>query len=230
MHERESPAVSQGGPVSGANATTPVVSDGSGDGCSGLLSLSLRNKNKARNFRSLLGRPLAPKIVFEGTKPQTALIAPSSRSSLPANLFVTSVNVEEGLQREKKKRKMREEYGDKPTGAETDIEAIVTREWATLARVTSEKQVAGGVVVGYKVRRTDSGWLLLTRCRRWGSTRRRRRPGSVSRSRGWCHVTGRGWSCGRCVHVRWRLAGRWRAGVRRRRRTRGEMFSRGTGG
>lgn len=146
MHEHDAAGVSEGGPVSGANAVVAgkdalvdaIVPDSSQDVHSGLLSLSLRNKNKAKNFKSLIGRPLAPKIIFgnqEGdasastsgamatpecaTPAQTVtralprLIPPSSRSSLPPNLFVTSIDVEAGLHREKKKRKMRDEYGDK---------------------------------------------------------------------------------------------------------------------
>ena len=109
-----------------------------------LPSLSLRNKNKAKNFRSFIGKPLPPKIIFAdeaakgtptqppseilclpsansqpvastlilaATEPQRAgrippfLIPPSSRPSLPPNLFVTSVDVEAGLQRPKKKKK-----------------------------------------------------------------------------------------------------------------------------
>lgn len=109
-----------------------------------LPSLSLRNKNKAKNFRSFIGKPLPPKIIFtdevaKGTptqppsetlrlpsvdsqsvvstlilataEPQPAgrifpfLIPPSSRPSLPPNLFVTSVDVEGDLQRPKKKKK-----------------------------------------------------------------------------------------------------------------------------
>ncbi|KAG8218225.1 Cwf15/Cwc15 cell cycle control protein-domain-containing protein [Butyriboletus roseoflavus] len=64
MHEREGGAVSEDGPVSGANAQvegiTPAVSD-AGDAYPGLLSLSLRNKNKAKNFKSLLGRTACSK-------------------------------------------------------------------------------------------------------------------------------------------------------------------------
>lgn len=109
-----------------------------------LPSLSLRNKNKAKNFRSFIGKPLPPKIIFtdevaKGTptqppsetlrlpsvdsqplvstlilaavEPQPVgrifpfLIPPSSRPSLPPNLFVTSVDVEADLQRPKKKKK-----------------------------------------------------------------------------------------------------------------------------
>ncbi|KAL4075559.1 hypothetical protein J3A83DRAFT_4089539 [Scleroderma citrinum] len=120
-----------------------------------LPSLSLRNKNKAKNFRSFIGKPLPPKIIFadeemkrtptqlepssetlrppaidsqlvpfmpilaavepRATRILPSLIPPSSRPSLPPNLFVTSVDVEAGLHRPKKKRKTRAaaEYGAK---------------------------------------------------------------------------------------------------------------------
>lgn len=174
LHDREAvpPASS---PLSGPNAIatdsfahTENHHDGSGrpqesEKCSSentpdvvfLPSLSLRNKNKAKNFRSLISKPLPPKIIFadeeengisiqiesltanvhsssvdpsqlasismqtkvERQPPATIstppLVPPSSRPSLPPNLFVTSVDVEAGILRPKKKRKMRAtaEYG-----------------------------------------------------------------------------------------------------------------------
>lgn len=173
MHEREG-AGESGGPVSGANAVVPgehaaVTPDASQDAHAvpALLSLSLRNKNKAKNFRALMGRPLAPKIIFgdqegDGTASAPALprlIPPSSRASLPPNLFVTSVDVEAGLCREGTKRKMRIEYGEGgdvshvEPGSEADIErleGVANQHWATLPRPTRE-QLVEGVIVGYKV-------------------------------------------------------------------------------
>ena len=169
MHEREASDVSLGGPVSGANAAVAEAG-----GAPTLLSLSLRNKNKAKNFKSLMGRPLAPKIIFgdqDAPPPPPRLIPPSSRSSLPPNLFVTSVDVEAGLHRGKK---MRIKYGDALEGqceavpeeisldygaapdaeSEVDIhrlEATANEHWATLEKPTREKLEAG-MIIGYKVR------------------------------------------------------------------------------
>ncbi|KAG6334277.1 hypothetical protein ID866_4817 [Astraeus odoratus] len=173
LHDREATAVAVAGPVSGANAVTyapdneievPAHSIGDHDSQQSqtpndsgtpdplltLPSLSLRNKNKAKNFRLLLGKPLPAKIIFaDDGSPQAGpssdvlrpppvdvkqetsistrstveprqaprnlppLVPPSERSSLPPNLFVTSVDVEAGLWRPKKKRKTRDaiEYG-----------------------------------------------------------------------------------------------------------------------
>ncbi|KAF8837101.1 hypothetical protein BDN67DRAFT_1014129 [Paxillus ammoniavirescens] len=168
-HDCEAATLDEPGPVSGANAIIPESTclqneEGAHEAttlalphvtytASSLLalpSLSLRNKNKAKNFKALIGKPLPPRIIFadlesvastsaagptttlrcstpaEPCKPQMPdgtvqqatpsvlppLIPPSSRSSLPPNLFVTSVDVEAGLHRPKKKRKMRVEYGE----------------------------------------------------------------------------------------------------------------------
>lgn len=196
-HEHKGAGVSAGGPVSGANAVVagksgqaeaimPVIHEGQDAHiCPSLLSLSLRNKNKARNFKSLMSRPLPPKIVFgdqEGdacgalapkslgmskTQVLPRLIPPSSRLSLPPNMFVTSVDVEAGLEKEQRKSKMRIEYGDELEGeaegeagdvsVEVNVDAdrlasIADEQWATLEKFTREKQVEPGTIVGYKVR------------------------------------------------------------------------------
>lgn len=199
MHERDDADVSLGGPVTGANAVAggqdaqaqAITPESSGDALFGLLSLSLRNKNKAKNFKSLIGRPLAPKIIFgdhEGdgsgstfsgmgtpecaTRAPSAstcalprLIPPSSRSLLPRNVFVTSVNVGTGMHRATKKRKKSTEYGNEFEGRGGDVsldygdgpesevdrlEAIAKKDWATLKTLRSEEQVTQGMVVGYK--------------------------------------------------------------------------------
>lgn len=160
MHERQ--AAADSGPVSGSNAIesgacahpenqlqqSEASSNGNTPDVFLLPSLSLRNKNKAKNFRSLISRPLPPKIIFAdeedevsaqivistenlrsssldssrltsvsvqgeverqplATKSMPLLVPPSARPSLPPNLFVTSVDVEAGTQRPKKKRKTR---------------------------------------------------------------------------------------------------------------------------
>ncbi|KAG9317021.1 hypothetical protein JVU11DRAFT_1203 [Chiua virens] len=92
-YEREAAGGSEGGPVSGVNAilldentqVEATVLDDSQDGHAmpALLSLSLRNKNKARNFKALMGKPLPPKIIFgdeEGATPEIA--TPKSQTPL----------------------------------------------------------------------------------------------------------------------------------------------------
>lgn len=158
-------------------STAPAAVDA--NAMSGLMSLSLRNKNKAKNFRALIGKPLPPKIIFgdeematpecptpaeDTCKPQTSatralprLIPPSSRSALPPNLFVTSVDVEAGLHREKKKRKTSEEEVTEVVVSGGDarrLESLAEERWGTLDKLTAEKQVMPGrTAVGYKVSR-----------------------------------------------------------------------------
>lgn len=210
MHDREATAAAQGGPVSGANAvvrgkdarvqaSTPPILDANRDAHTilDLPSLSLRNKNKAKNFRSLLNRPLPAKIIFGDQEGDTSaptsgpmsesqtpggdlskrqvprLIPPSLRPSLPANMFVTSIDVEAGLQREKRKGRIRIEYGDEleekiecevedvtlsveTAESEVDVDglgSIADKEWDTLEKLTREK-IKPGMTVGYKVRVT----------------------------------------------------------------------------
>jgi hypothetical protein len=160
MHEREADDVSLDGPVSnaavaGEQADTPEAP--------ALMSLSLRNKNKAKNFKSLMSKPLAPKIIFgdeDAAPAPPRLIPPSLRSSLPPNMTVTSVDVEAGLHRETKRGKVRVKYGDEfkgppgQTSFEMDIgimETMADKYWDTLEKLTGDK-LAVGTIVGYKVR------------------------------------------------------------------------------
>lgn len=174
-------AAGEDGPVSGANAVAQhkngQVPDANEDGPAipALMSLSLRNKNKAKNFKSLINKPLPPKIIFaeqEGDATESSaaprvmprLIPPSSRASLPPNMFVTSVDVEAGFRREKRKKNVQIEYGDEleeqPGGddaleTEVDVgrlESIAQQQWTTLAKLTRKKQVEPGMIVGHKVR------------------------------------------------------------------------------
>lgn len=138
--------------------------NGDTQGVPGLMSLSLRNKNKAKNFKALMNRPLPPKIIF-GDEEDVAtngaavprLVPPSMRSSLPPNLFVTSIDVEADLNAEKKKRQYGDELKEQDIsldyGAEEDIdklEVMANERWDTLQKPTLA--VVPGTVVGYKVR------------------------------------------------------------------------------
>lgn len=125
-------------PTSGANATLPLpiqqhsltrtsseayVAEAEPESEPDVMMVSLRNKNKKKNFRQLMVKPLPPKIVFaelENAPVQTGLpdklspagtsnsekvtvhpvkhaglIPPSEQDDLPSNIFVTSVDVEE---------------------------------------------------------------------------------------------------------------------------------------
>ncbi|KAF8432581.1 hypothetical protein L210DRAFT_1058027 [Boletus edulis BED1] len=162
MHEDEGANASTGGPVSGANAVE--APDGNRD-LSTLMSLSLRSKNKAKNFKSLMNRPLPAKIIFgDQERVQTArLVPPSSRASLPPNLFVTSVDVEA----EKKQRRVESpdgdvtlDYGVEPEPAsEVDIDRLerhANKEWASLEWPRRTKQLTVGTLVGYKALGIDA--------------------------------------------------------------------------
>jgi hypothetical protein len=166
------------------------------------MMMSLRNKNKKKNFRQLMDKPLPPRIVFTelenapipsdtlGTLalPSSStpakvsaspvkhaqLIPPSERNDIPSNIFVTSIDVEEGM-RPKKKRRSKEtpiavSYDDEsyPAGLSLDYgsaelsvavsntdEALHLRaeqQWDLLQKVSDMSQVKVDSIVAYKVR------------------------------------------------------------------------------
>ena len=184
QHERDGTDVS--GPVSGANAVEPDEEmQADAPAVPALMSLSLRNKNKAKNFKSLMGKPLPPKIIFGDEAQITQLIPPSSRSSVPANVIVTSVDVEADSRRDKKKRQMADKYDEELAAdvtldygdPEEDIESIeskANKQWATLAELTRDT-VVRGMLVGYKVRHCRVCGSSLTSRRPWASTLSRTR-------------------------------------------------------
>ncbi|KAG2344969.1 hypothetical protein BDR05DRAFT_960940 [Suillus weaverae] len=163
-----------------------------------VMMISLRNKNKKKNFRQLMDKPLPPKIVFAELENAPAradppdklapagtsnsekvavppvkharLIPPSERDDLPSNIFVTSVDVEEG-QRSKKKRRSKEQlvtascdnesctadftldYGLAEVPMTNPGEALHLRaeqQWDLLPQLTSASQVKVDNVVAYK--------------------------------------------------------------------------------
>ncbi|KAH7888182.1 hypothetical protein F5I97DRAFT_1805330 [Phlebopus sp. FC_14] len=217
QHEREA-AASTEGRASGANATAldgvdnppeeheaqsvswdaPATNSYTSADVAALPSLSLRNKNKAKNFRALMNKPLPPKIIFSDLENEAStsatpipqipqapessasvqrtlppLVPPSSRPSLPTNLFVTSIDVEAGLRRSKKKQKNDRngdvllDYGDeadpgskqdedstaKTYASELDPEALelfANQNWSDLPRITEEQAIPNRIVA-YKV-------------------------------------------------------------------------------
>lgn len=90
---------------------------------------SLGNKNKKKGYKQALVQPSGSKIVFEvpslpviaptsppilaSSQNSYRLIPPSERNDLPRNMFVTSVDVEEGMwTKAKKKRRQSTSAGD----------------------------------------------------------------------------------------------------------------------
>jgi len=169
-----------------------------------VMMISLRNKNKKKNFRQLMDKPLPPRIVF--TEPENApipseshtlagtstsakvsvhpvnharLIPPSERDDLPSNIFVTSIDVEEGMQPKKKRRpkdtSAAVSYDNKsctatfsldygPAEVSMDVsnpdEALHLRadqQWDLLQKITDMSQVKVDSIVAYK-----AGFLVLT--------------------------------------------------------------------
>lgn len=200
-------------PTSGANAVLPLpiqqnsltrtsseayVADIEPDSEPNVMMASLRNKNKKKNFRQLMDKPLPPKIVFaelENTSIQAEppdklaptgtsssekvavpsvkyarLIPPSERNNLPSNIFVTSVDVEEGKWRKKKQASKKElgtvshndesctanfslDYGSAEVPMGNPDEALYLRaeqQWDLLPKITSTSQVPVDNIVAYK--------------------------------------------------------------------------------
>ncbi|KAG1875418.1 hypothetical protein DFJ58DRAFT_756165 [Suillus subalutaceus] len=200
-------------PTSGANAVLPLpnqqnsltrtsseayVADAEPESEPNVMMISLRNKNKKKNFRQLMDKPLPPKIVFAelenapvqaeppdklapaGTSnsekltvppvKQARLIPPSERDDLPSNIFVTSVDVEEG-KRPKKKQRSKEnivtasyddesctanfslDYGSAEVPMMNPDEALHLRaeqQWDLLPKLTGASQVKVDNIVAYK--------------------------------------------------------------------------------
>jgi hypothetical protein len=153
---------------------------------------SLRNKNKRKGFKNSMATPLPQKIVFENAMDNTPttenvlpfvaaetefeftsaprLIPPSEKQDkglLPANMFVTRVDVEEGVWQQKKGKKMKLEavtdqdwldYGQVEEVEDTanapgsaDFDAAESG-WDSFTPVLSVDQLYAGQTVGWKVR------------------------------------------------------------------------------
>ncbi|KAG1762806.1 hypothetical protein EV702DRAFT_1225264 [Suillus placidus] len=152
-----------------------------------VMVVSLRNKNKKKNFHQLMDKPLPPKVVFAELENAPAqadppdklavplvkharLIPPSERDGLPSNIFVTSVDVEEGQQSKKKRRSKEElvtascdnesrtahftlDYGLAEVLMTNPGEALhlrVEQQWDLLPKLTSASHVKVDNVIAYK--------------------------------------------------------------------------------
>ncbi|KIP10560.1 hypothetical protein PHLGIDRAFT_219210 [Phlebiopsis gigantea 11061_1 CR5-6] len=169
-----------------------------------VMMASLSNKNKRKGFKQAMANSLPPKIVFSNpasaeeilpfstTSPgeiQAAapsifprLVAPSEKQAngqLPPNMFVTSIDVEEGLRKGKKKNKKKAtpaavrhetaeveymvlDYGepDDHIPAQRDLSSSATathKDWAKVesgwdgyAKIADVAQIKPGGIVGWK--------------------------------------------------------------------------------
>ena len=155
---------------------------------------SLGNKNKKKGFKQAFRPPSSQKIVFSEPELPTPLLAPDEATStpaatthssyvytfpsdlqtqgkLPSNVFVTSIDVEEGmwpLKSKKKKTKKQpvqeQEYDPKeeditlpyddepqpPSDPNADLWASAQSTFDALPLVTGVEQLAVGAIVGWK--------------------------------------------------------------------------------
>ncbi|KAG6890193.1 hypothetical protein C0992_002850 [Termitomyces sp. T32_za158] len=166
-----------------------------------IMMSTLRNKNKRKGFKQSMSAPLPLKIVFDGgiaakepvsrssqqpaqdvpgtevTFSRPRLIPPSEkqeRGELPPRMFVTSVDVEEGLwsnnqRKKKKKQKQREQvhedyyyedrsmqeeyvqldYSEGAVGDNLDW-GRAEKGWDEFVTITDIGQLAAGTIVGWK--------------------------------------------------------------------------------
>jgi hypothetical protein len=136
-----------------------------------LTMTSLSNKNKRRGFKSKVGKEVPSKIIFsEQVDPKTSLdgavraftprlVPPSEKQEkglLPPNVFVTSIDVEEGLRLDKKSKFVTPNANQPetlPVAHSTggiDRTAIESK-WDSLGLVSSATELPTGTIVGWKV-------------------------------------------------------------------------------
>jgi len=153
-------------------AVTPQPVAGDHGEFADLTMALLSNKNKRRGFKNAMGKEVPPKIIFSGQVcpdtnvngrvqvPAPRLVPPSEKQEkglLPPNVFVTSVNVEEGLRRSKKPKPVIPNIQPPETppvgcaAGELDRAAIDSK-WDLLGLVTSVAGLSTGTTVGWKVR------------------------------------------------------------------------------
>ena len=137
-----------------------------------LTMASLSNKNKRKGFKNAMGKEVPSKIVFSeqvdsntntnGWVQTSAprLVPPSEKQEkglLPPNVFVTSVDVEEGLRPSKKSKSVisndTRRLDTPPVGrAAGGIDRTATEaEWDSLGLVSSATGLSTGTVVAWKV-------------------------------------------------------------------------------
>jgi hypothetical protein len=125
------------------------------------ISANLHNKNKRKGFKQAMeGRP-AEKIVFGDSSPNkrtngySYFVPPSEHADLPANIIVTSVDVEEGMWPKKKRKPATARHPQPPPREDTvlpyDDELPAERE--------SEPQNGKAVVDWDEIDRKFDGYL-----------------------------------------------------------------------
>jgi hypothetical protein len=146
------------------------------------MMMSLKNKNKRRDFKNTIGMP--SRIIFQDNgaapSPPPTLIPPSERGQLPPRLFVTSVDVEEDIWPRrneqnwnwKQKKTQRESYGQAVDEADITLDYSKTPEedrtasistldytalenaWANAPLIEDKATLPFGCVVGWQVRQS----------------------------------------------------------------------------
>jgi len=144
------------------------------------MMMSLKNKNKRRDFKNAIGMP--SHITFQDNEvapsPPTILVPPSERGQLPPRLFVTSVDVEEDMWPRdkdqnwdrKQKKAQKESYGQAVNEADITLDYSRTPEedstapismlnytalenaWVGAPPIEKEAALPTGCVVGWQVR------------------------------------------------------------------------------
>ena len=184
QHERNTITIDSDDPTVGVNAiplgnhdrvqvpeVTPQTIVGDHGEYADLTMASLSNKNKKKGFKNAMGKQVPPKIIFSEQvdsnpnvngrvqAPALRLIPPSEKQEkglLPPNIFVTSVNVEEGMRPSKKSKSVIPDTKRSETpsvghvAGEFDRVAIQAR-WDSLGLVTSMTGLPAGTIVGWKV-------------------------------------------------------------------------------
>ena len=148
------------------------------------MMMSLKNKNKRREFKNTIGMP--SRIIFQDNgaapSPPPTLIPPSERGQLPPRLFVTSVDVEEDIWPRrneqnwnwKQKKTQRESYGqavDEAGTPEEDSKASVSmlnytaleNAWVNAPPLEEKAALSIGCVVGWQVRQfSHVFWRIIS--------------------------------------------------------------------
>jgi hypothetical protein len=145
-----------------------------------LMMMSLKNKNKRREFKNTIGMP--SRITFQDNdneaapSPPPTLVPPSERDQLPPRLFVTSVDVKEDISPRandqnwdrKQKKIQRESYGQAVDGADVVLDYGETPEedgtassmldytalenaWVNAPPLEEKDALSIGCVVGWRV-------------------------------------------------------------------------------
>lgn len=150
-----------------------------------MMMMSLKNKNKRREFKNTIGMP--SRITFQDNEvvpsPLPTLVPPSERGQLPPRLFVTSVDVEANLLPRnheqnwdrKKKKIQRESYGQVVNEADVTLDysgtpeednaassstnyAALENAWVNAPPLEEKGALSIGCVVGWQVRQPLSSF------------------------------------------------------------------------